>query len=365
MARGYNSFADVFKRTADGRDFNELYAELQAATELANEQQQRFLDLLCATTDSPVTSVLQSLGTGDFAFEEASEYGVPQAKRIEPTTLDLGATFKWYDNRVGFTWQALADMSSEQITATTNAVIAADQENVFNRVMGQVFTPTNRQVTDPRTGISYTVYTFANGDGWVPPSYAGNTFAGTHTHYRTSGAATVNSGDLDEIITDFKSHGYSAENGGQIVIFVNPAEGDVVSTFRVATGAKADFVPAAGARFYSPDQLVGEQPAATFAGFPVKGGYDEALIIESTRIPAGYVVALVSGGQLVNSNPLLLREHPRIKGLTLIPGASDAYPLVDSYWAHGFGVGVRHRLAGMVMQVTASPTYTAPALYPV
>ena len=363
MARGYSAFGDVMKRTADGRDFNQLYNEFQTAAQLANEQQQRFIDLLTFPTDASVVSVLQTLGTGDFSFEEASEYGIPQAKRINPALLDMGATFKWYDNRWGTTWQYLADATSAELEAATNAILAADADLVFNNVMGTVFRATNRAVTDPRSNATYTVHAFANGDGWVPPEYAGNTFDGTHTHYRTSGAAAITSGDLDEIISDFKSHGYAAENGSQIVVFVNPAEGDVISGFRVANGAKADYIPAQGARFYSPNQLVGDQPTGTFAGFPVKGAYDEALIIESSRIPAGYVPAMASGGSLAPSNPIMLREHSRLKGLQLVKGKDNDYPLVDSYWVRGFGTGVRHRLAGMVMQVTANAAYAAPALY--
>jgi hypothetical protein len=364
MARGYAAFGDVMRRTADGRDLNELFNEFQAAATAANEQQQRFVDLLTYSTSSPVVSVLQSLGTGDYGFEEASEFGIPTSKRISPSTLDLGATFRWYDNRWGATWQYLADATAAELEAATNAILSADADLVFNKVMGTLFSSANRTVTDQRTNTSYTVFAFANSDGWTPPTYAGNSFNGTHTHFRTSGAATINSADLDEIIADFKSHGYSQENGSQIVLFVNASEGDVISTFRVATSAKADFVPAQGARFYSPNQLVGDQPAATYAGFPVKGAYDEALIIESSRIPAGYVAALVSGGSNLPSNPIMLREHSRIKGLQLIPGRNGDYPLLDSYWVRGFGTGVRHRLAGMVMQISTNANYTAPALYP-
>ena len=88
MASGYKFFTEVFKRTADGRDFIELYAELETAMQLANEQQQRFLDLLCATTDSPHKRAPVPRA-GDFSFERASEDGVPTAKRIDPKTLDL------------------------------------------------------------------------------------------------------------------------------------------------------------------------------------------------------------------------------------------------------------------------------------
>lgn len=363
MARGYSSFADVMRTTADGRDLNELFAEFTAAADLANAAQQRFIDLLTYPTSGPVVSVIQSLGSGQ-GFQEASEYGVPTSSRSVANTLDMGATFKWYDNRWASTWQYLADASAPELEAQTNAILEADADLVFSKVMGTVFANANRAVTDKRTGLSYNVFAFANGDGWVPPTYAGNTFDASHTHYRVSGAATVDSGDLDEIIADFKSHGYSAENGSQIVVFVNATEGDVINGFRVASGAKEDFVPAAGARFYSPDQLVGTQPASTFAGFPVKGAYGEALIVESSRIPSGYVVALASGGSLAPSNPIMLREHSRLKGLQLVKGNNPAYPLVSSYWVRGLGTGVRHRLAGHVMQIKASGSYAPPAMYP-
>ncbi|NPC97888.1 hypothetical protein [Nocardioides sp. zg-DK7169] len=363
MARGYNAWADVRRTTADGRDINELYDELTAAAQLANEQQQRFLDLFTYNTSAPVVSVLQTLGAGDAAFEEASEYGIATSKRTAHDTLNMGATFKWYDNRWAATWRYLADATSAEIEASTNAILAADQDLIFREVMRTIFNPANRKVTDRKTNTVYDVFAFANGDGWVPPEYAGNTFNGSHTHYRTSHADTVASADLDEILDDFKSHGYSAENGSQIVLFVNAAEANVIGGFRVASGARADFIPSQGQRFFANEgDLVGSQVASTFAGFPVKGSYDEALVIESSRIPAGYVAAMVSGGSLVPSNPIMFRQHERIQGLQLIPGA-ETYPLQDSYWTRGFGTGVRHRLAGLVMQITTNTTYAPPALY--
>ncbi len=364
MARGYSAVSDVMGTTADGRDINELFDELTAAAQLNNEQQQRFLDLFTFPVTSPVVSVLQTLGAGDAAFEEASEYGIPTSKRASGSVLNMGATLKDYDNRWGCTWQYLMDASAAEIEANANSILAADKDLIFREVMRTIFNDDNRSVTDKKTGQVYDVLAFANGDGWVPPEYAGNTFNGTHTHYRTSGAATVASADLDEIISDFKSHGYSAENGSQIVIFVNASEGDVISTFRVATGAKADFIPSKGASFFATNgDLIGEQPSATYAGFTVKGAYDEALIIESSRIPAGYLASMVSGGSLVSSNPIMFRERPRFQGLQLIRGKDSDYPLTDSYWFRSFGTGVRHRLAGLVMQVTASASYTPPALY--
>ena len=365
MARGYNAHADLVRRTADGRDLRELFTELQSVADIANESQQRFVDLFTYPVTSPVTSVLQTIGSGP-EFEDASEYGVPVGSRSEQDTLNMGAPFKWYDHAWRSTWQYLADADEAEITAHTASIVRADADHVFRKVMGAVFRDTNRKVKDPKTNSVYDVLAFANGDGWTPTPFEGNTFAESHTHYRTTGAAQVTSGDLDEIIADFKSHGHAAENGSQIVLFVNAAEGDTVAGFRVANGAKYDFIPSAGQSFFATDgDLVGQQAAATFAGFPVKGSYDEAIVIESTRIPAGYLTALASGGRLAPTNPIMFRQHANasLQGLRLVPGPSADYPLQSSYWVRGFGTGVRHRLAGMVMQVTANATYTPPALY--
>jgi hypothetical protein len=49
--------------------------------------------------------------------------------------------------------------------------------------------------------------------------------------------------------------------------------------------------------------------------------------------------------------------------LRLVKGRTPDYPLIDSFYNRGFGTGIRHRGAGVVMQITASGTYTIPAAY--
>jgi len=68
-----------------------------------------------------------------------------------------------------------------------------------------------------------------------------------------------------------------------------------------------------------------------------------------------------TGGLDSDMNPVGFRHHvnPAYQGLRHIPG-NGPYPLVESFFARGFGVGVRHRGAAVVMQVTASSTYTPP-----
>lgn len=365
-ARGYNAVGDVFPKTADGRDLADLLAEFRQVADLANTQQQRFVDLFTAPTTSAVTTVMQSVGSA-FAFEKASEFGVPQKQRTDLASLNMGATFDWYDLGVGWTWQFLADATAAQLEAHVSEIVSADASLVFRSVMAQIFRSTARTVDDQATATSYPVLPFANADGWNPPSYAGNSWSGgTHSHFRVSGAATVTSGDLDEITDDLTSHGLSSENGSTQVLFVNPIELAIVSTFRVATGARADFVRSTGTpAYYEPAQLLGTQPAGTYAGFPVAGQYGEMLIVSDTRIPSSYLVGLASGGVLSPRNPLMLREHPKpeLRGLKLVTGPRQDYPLIDSYWCRGFGLGISNRLSGIVMQVKASGSYTPPAQY--
>jgi len=348
---------------ADGRDLNDIWTEFQSTVAIQNEERQRLVDLLTFPVSSMIEDVPQ-FGSED--FEEASEYGVPVGIRPTENVLSLGYTFKWYDLATRFTWQFLSEATSQRIEAVHQGVLEADNRLVFKEVMRTLFRSTNR--TTNIKGQNYNVYAFWNGDGTVPPQYKNNTFAGSHTHYRTSGAATINSGDLDEIVDDLKSHGYSAENGTTQFLMVNSAEANVIRNFRVATGSRFDFIPALGQPgLLTPNTqgLIGQQVASSFRGMNVIGSYGTLLIIEEDYIPAGYVVGLASGGLANLNNPIGFREHANtsMRGLRLIKGPGNDYPLIDSYYARGFGTGIRQRGAGLVMQVTANANYAAPASY--
>lgn len=364
MAKGYNASADVLTQTADGRDLNGIWDEFQQTVAIQNAQRQRFVDLLTF----PVTNVIEDVpqfGTED--FEEASEYGVPKGIRPDASVLSLGYTFKWYDIANRFTWQFLSEATASRVEAVHQQVLDADNRLLFKEIMRTLFRSTNR--TANIKGQNYNVYTFWNGDGTVPPDYKANTFDGTHTHFRTTGDATIASVDLDEVIDDFKSHGYSAENGTTMFSLVNVTEANVIRSFRAYVGHRYDFIPAQGQPgliIPAQDQLLGAgQAAATFRGMNVIGSYGPLLIIEEDYVPPAYVVSLVSGGEANIQNPIGLREHANagLRGLRLVKGRDSDYPLIDSYYVRGFGTGVRQRGAGMVQQVTANASYAAPAQY--
>lgn len=363
MAKGYNASADILTQTVDGRDLNQIWTEFQQVVAIQNANRQRLVDLLTF----PVTQTIEDVPQfGSEDFEEASEYGVPVGIRPSADVLSLGYTFKWYDIANRFTWQFLSDATAQRVEAVHQQVLDADNRKVFTEIMRTLFRSTNR--TANISGQNYNVYTFWNNDGTVPPPYKANTFTGTHTHFRTTGAAVLDQGDLNEIIDDFKSHGYSSENGSTMFAMMNVTEANVARTFRVATGARYDFIPALGQPgLFLPttQELFGNQVGSQFRGLNVIGSYGPVLVIEEDYVPPGYVPALVSGGTANIQNPIGLREHANtgLRGLRLVKGRDDSYPLIDSYYVRGFGTGIRQRGAGMVMKVTASPTYTAPPQY--
>jgi hypothetical protein len=368
---GFHTEGDVITQTADGIDTNLLWREFTAVLARLNQSRSPLVDLLTYTVPRPVERVPQAGSNAN--FEKASEFGVPVAIRTGVTYFSLGFAFDWYDTGARYTWKFLAEADAAQVRSVFDTVIEADNRLVFMEVMRTLYRNTNRiaEIGDD----DYNVYTFYNNDGTVPPAYSTNTFLGTHNHFVTSGSATIDSGDLDQAQDDLSSHGYGVGNGYAMFHLVNRAQSATIRTFKsVQNGGTSrwDFIPAQGTpNFLLPTQFIvntangGQQPPNSYRGFTVLGKYGDALIIENDYFPAGYVVTTVTGGPEAITNPIGIREHarPELRGLRMVKQRENDYPLQDSYWQRGFGTGVRHRGATYVMQITASGSYTVPAIY--
>lgn len=368
MPKGYNTVGDVLTKTVDGRDLNDLWSEFQSVVAIHNERRQTLIDLLTYPVQNLIEDVPQ-ISSDD--FEEASEFGVPKSTRAAVSMFQMAYDFKWYDIAKRFTWQFLAEAPAAQIEAIHQQVLEADNRLVFKKVMNTLFRNTNRDADI--NGQNYTVFALYNADGTVPPSYGPNTFDGTYTHYLTSGAANIDSGDIEDIITRFKKLGYSRATGVTIAILVNSNEAKAIRSWRAnvvnanTAVAQYDFIPASNQPAQilpTPQGLIGTQPQSSFNGLPVIGSYGDALIIEEDYIPAGYVAAFCTGGDASLQNPIGLREHAntQLRGLRLLAGDSSAYPLTNSNYVRGFGTGIRQRGGAAVMKITAG-AYTIPPSY--
>lgn len=366
---GTHVAADVVTQTADGRDLNAIWTDFMALLNQVNQQRQSLVSFLSFPVTEPTELVAQP-GDG-VDFEEASEFGQPVGARIAPSYFTFGYTFKWYDLAARYTWQYLADATAQMVDSVANAAVEAYYRLLMNQVLRTVFNSTN--LTANINQQAYNVYKFYNADGTVPPTYKTNTFNGTHTHYKTTGGAALTADDLDLlVIDDLASHGYDMENGYRLVTMVHSTVGNVIRGFRsVANGGagRYDFIPAQGQPGQVMDlttQVVGaNRVASTLDGLTVIGSYGPLTIVQEDYMPATHVLSFATGGRDNLLNPVGIREHRQanLRGLRLVKGRNPDYPLIDSFWAVGFGTGIRHRGGGVVLEITADATYDPPAVY--
>ena len=366
FARGTNTEGDVLTQTIDGRDLNEVWNEFQAALQAWNAGRSRLVSALTFNVSAPIEDVPQ-LAMDD--FEEASEFGEPKGIR-GGGFFSLGYDFKWYDIAARFTWKFLAEATAAQVEAVGNQVLEADNRLVFNKVLKSVFNNVNRTADIRNTAVN--VYPFYNNDGTAPPPYKNYTHLTTHNHYITSGAATVTSGDLDDMETHLVHHGYGRQQGSTMILLVNRAQMATIRGFRVASGDSYDFIAGPGqAPWLLPTitggvvQPQGGSVPSTVNGLQVVGQYGPWAIVEEDYMPPGYMFGFATGGENSATNPVGIREHQNaaLRGLRLVKGRTPDYPLIDSFYNRGFGTGIRHRGAGIVMEITADAAYDIPAAY--
>lgn len=364
MARGFNVAADVFSKTVDGVDLGGIWTEFQNALQQYNSTREPLLALLTYSTTKSAEPF--PLNGELMEFEEASEFGVPQSQRVEPKYFIAGYDLNWYDLAQRYTASYLRDATSEEVRTLHSAAMEASDRLQFRLAMKALLEPASAGLRDvnPEGQSIYSLYAGSADD--TPPDYKGRTFASGHTHYLTSGAATIDGGDLEDVIEQVAHHGYGINAGEQIILLVHPDQGKDVRGFRAGVNnSPYDFIPAQGsAPYITSDNIVGQIPAGSFNGLTVIGSFGKALIVETYDAFSGYVVAIGYAGANSPRNALALRSHirPELKGLRLIPGGNDRYPLSESTYGLGVGFGVRNRGAAAVIQITASGTYTAPTI---
>lgn len=375
MAKGYSASGDILTRTRDGQDLNAIWDGYNAILQTFNAQRQPLIDLLSFNVNDVIEDIVEA---GTERFEEATEFGLPKSIRPAPVITQRAFPFKWYDLRQGYTFQFLAGngntqgATAKQLDAVLQMAMEADNRLLFEQVMKALFNSANRTTSVLNT--AYAVTALYNADSTFIPDYNGVSFnRATHTHYVSSGAATLDSTDLDQLALLLTEHGYDQQNGYTTILLVNATESAVIKNFRrgVANNngqtAVYDFIPATGTGFLLPvgwEVAAGGQPGNTFAGMNVVGTYGPYLIVEHGTIPSGYMVAAASAGRSTNLNIVGVREHSdaSLRGVVIKPGNNANYPLIDSAFIRGLGTGVGRRGAAAVMQVSAG-AYAVPAKY--
>ena len=363
--RGFRVAADVVTQTIDGVNLNTIWNEFQQALDVWNRDHQLIAELFTFGTVADHDTL--PLDGGTFDFEDASEFGVPKAGRAEPKGYIVGFPLDWKDAATRYTMAFLRAADKQQVDNDFAAAVNADRRLLFRSTLSALTSPSvlgSRETNEKGFSI-YSLYAGSSDD--IPPTFAGRTFNPGHNHYLVSGAASVDGGDLRDLTEHIQHHGHGLPiNGERVIIMVNPQEGAIIRGLRrdpdSPMTAPYDFIPSVTAPAYLTDQtIVGDKAPAEFEGLPIIGSYGDAWVFESYYIPAGYVLAVGTAGKNSLRNPLAFRERPTAeqRGLRLLPGR-NSYPLVESYYQRGFGVGVRNRGAAAVMQIKASGSFDTP-----
>lgn len=364
MARGINVGADVLTSTVDGVDLSTIWDDFIQSLRAYNSTQNAMLGLLVHRTSD--ASDLVPLDGDGVEFEVQSEFGVPKAGRPEPKHFVAGYPLEWSDLAARYTRKFLREAKRGQIDAVHSAALAAADQHQFREALRALTVPSSlggRSINEVGASI-YSLYSGSSDD--IPPQYAGRTFSSGHTHYLTSGAATVDGQDLEDVIEHIAHHGFGIGSNERIVLLVHPDQGKTIRGFRAGVNSSPyDFIPSESAPAYlSTEFIVGNTAPKEFNGLEVIGSFGKALIVESYYAFSGYVIGVAFSGANSTRNVLSLRSHPQAsqRGLNIIPGDTNAYPIVNSYYELGVGFGVRNRGAAAIMQITASGTYSAPTL---
>lgn len=362
---GYATEGDVLvNTTADGVDLNVIWSEVAAVVKAWNAERSALTSLLAFNTTNAADAIPQSRSSD--SFEEASEFGEPEGMRPPAHYHLMGYEFKDFDKASRWTWKFLRDSTSEQVRAIANYALEADNKLTTGTILQRLFDPTQRE-----NEWSHAVYGLYNGDSMRPPAYLGKDFDAGHQHYLVSEANVIDSADLEAATRHVTHHGYGMEANSRLIALMNPAQAEVVSTFKAgeenASGviAKHDYIPSAGAPAYlQPENIVGQIAPESYNGLKIDGSYGPLWCLSSDFIPAGYFAVVATYGPNSSNNVIGFREHPQrqYQGLRTIPGLQPAYPLTDAYFQRSFGVGVRRRGQACVTQIKASGSYDIPEI---
>lgn len=348
---GFHTRSDVIEtvpgdrsRTIDGQPLSEVWDELTERNAAFNNTMDRVTALFVRPVFRAQDRVAVPSSNG---FEEATELGRPTKRRVQ--YVFRGFPLRHVDTAFGYTQEYIDQASRDEIVSVQSEVeVDWTRENMVE-VLEAIFTEDN---TTDMDGIS--IKRLYNGDGEVPPQWKSYTHDGNHTHYLTANGPDAT--DIYTMETHLVHHGFD----GDLWLFVNRAD---MPTVRAMTG----FVPAVGAdRATVVDGMIvgGSGTTAAPNGIPVQGYLGKFNIVEEDEIPSGYYLGMATGGALSPRNVVGLRfhENPSARGLRLVQGPRQDYPIYDAYYDGYLGAGVRQRGAAVVLQDTAGsyadPTFT-------
>lgn len=282
-------------------------------------------------------------------LQRGSEYSRPDAFRVAPGRDVLRFPLYVFQRRTSWTRYYLARASVDDLLRTQRALAYQDTNTLIREGLRALLVKENFTFKDEFYG-DLLITPFLNADGFIPPPYFNNTFAGSHNHYAGTNGALTNAHFLT-IRNHLREHGYF----GNLKAWVASAQEDVIR-------ALTDFKP-------RPDPFIVVAPGSTTEYALVDdpdaiGRISDIQIIVKPYMPSNYIFAWDSAA----GPPLLERIHEveQFRGFKIVAN-EETFPLEDVMYERWVGYGVANRINGYCLEVNggagqnaASATYTSP-----
>jgi hypothetical protein len=211
---------------------------------------------------------------------------------------------------------------------------------------------------------SLSVVPLANTDGTLYPPILGATAEAEATYYVGSNYATASISDTNNpvatTVASLQARFGTPTGGSNVAFFYNSAEHAKLSALTSFVPVQYQYVEAGANTALV--KIPGIPQELLRGSWEVTGTCSGAVMCKWAQVPATYTIGI----HLDAPPPLIERIDPADTGLgtglQLVSRDKDAF-VEEAFWRHRYGLAVRNRLNGYVMQMVASTSYTTPTAF--
>lgn len=344
---------DEMKRVAlaDGRTFDEMLGELQAALNIVNSDfadDAYYAGMLSVQDDAEVETDTDS-GGEDF-IKKITDHSKLDASKGMTTgwTLPLDD----FGGALGWSLLGLQRRTSRQLQADLKVAINGIKKNFEKTTLARFF-KMEAEAVGATSGASVPFCDGGTADSnFVPPPYDGEEFLSTHDHFlRLDGISNANGAAA---IAHLREHGHM----GPYILTVADADKSswtALTKFHPPKWDNVDWMQNTGPR-------AGFSQDDTFIGiFETDDGI--AYVRSTARVPTGYYGAHKAYGKLDERNAMRMRLDPNFGyGFQIVPGNWVNAPHLLAVVIAQYGIGVGDRTNGVCVENDSAGDYATPSI---
>lgn len=293
---------------------------------------------------------------------------LPDTDRIDPrhgTTISHMIDLIAKGDSIGGTRRWMRDAREAQFDADLLRIVSSAQWRFEYDLLDRWFTNTENSIGSNGYDVPFVRGTGGNVD-FAPPTYGGEAFTTSHTHYLGVDSDNYGYGDmLNQLAETVQEHGHEPPYIALVARadistyydlpdFTRPISPQVIAIDRATTTANT------GAAFFSNQT----REFGVIGAF--KSEYGDIEVRATSRVPTTYAGLVKSYGNLSQRNPLAVRVHPDVGfGAYLVPEtlADVEYPIkqIDVEFEYGQSCG-RDRTAGAAAYISEDGTWSNPTI---